>query len=210
VLRAYKPAGFVEQQHKARAAALAAGGTGAGQGPLRQLRLNRLLQEVQVGDLLVWTRLPLSAAPPWHVPARPPDACLPGRCPFGSHPAAYLPACPGAHLSVCLLIPPHVVLSCLPPLQVLRDCKHFIKLGSGERFGCVPQSVCCCAKRSAAAPASAATDAAPAAPDLLLPSVLLALGPSCCCRELPTPPGMLRMLCHLALDEPPEDESSNG
>jgi hypothetical protein len=128
VLRAYKPASFVEQQHKARAAALAAGGTGAGQGPLRQLRLNRLLQEVQVGGLLVWTHSAPSAAL-----LRFALLCLPAR---------RLPGCACADpilLRTCLpawLFMPSHVWSRLPLLQVLRDCKHFIKLGSGERFGC--------------------------------------------------------------------------
>ncbi|KAL4420457.1 hypothetical protein ABPG75_010113 [Micractinium tetrahymenae] len=49
-------------------------------------------------------------------------------------------------------------------VQVLRDCKHFIKLGSGERFG-----------------------------------------------ELPTPAGMLRLLCHIRMpEESPEDENGDN
>ena len=98
MLRAYKPASFVEQQHKARAAALAAGGTDAGQGPLRQLRLNRLLQEVQVGAPNVQTLAPWAALP---------CASQDAACQAPNPPLSRLSAC--LPTSVPTLVPP-----CLP------------------------------------------------------------------------------------------------
>lgn len=53
VLRQYKPATFLSAQQAARAAAAAAGGgSGEQQAPLRTLRLDRLLEEVQAS--FVW------------------------------------------------------------------------------------------------------------------------------------------------------------
>lgn len=153
VLRQYKPAAFLKAQQAARAAAAAAGTPAADPTPLRTLRLGRLLEEVQVGAAAFgasWWCCNMAKIESLVAPKHAAVAAL--EVGTRSSPA---PA-PNTHRH-------HPALRCPPP-QVLRDCKHFIKVGSGERFG-----------------------------------------------VLPTPPGMLRLLCHLALpDVPREDDSGEG
>lgn len=218
VLRAYKPASFVEQQHKARAAALAAGGTGAGQGPLRQLRLNRLLQEVQVGGLLVWTHSAPSAAL-----LRFALLCLPAR---------RLPGCACADPILLLTCLPACLpgCSCLPMCGPAFPCcrcyataNTLSNLAAASASGASPHlllsRVLCCCFCLLCGPCCPSYPC-PATPvwrcrnRALLPTSLkqhrTACPSRCRRRQLPTPPGTLRLLCHLALDEPPEDDSSNG
>ena len=121
MLRQYKPAAFLKAQQAARAAAAAAGTPAADPTPLRTLRLGRLLEEVQVGAAAFgasWWCCNMAKIESLVAPKHAAVAAL--EVGTRSSPA---PA-PNTHRH-------HPALRCPPP-KVLRDCKHFIKVGSGE------------------------------------------------------------------------------